>query len=99
MTFRINPRNSLRVAGFLAVILTLGLVAACGDDATPTPAPTNTPMPTSTPTISYELEVVVEPQEAADFILNPKPDSQGAFTAGTTITIDVLPNEGWQIDR
>ena len=97
MAIRINLPHSLRVAGFLAVILTVGLLAACGDDPTPTPASTSAP--TSIPTITYELEVVVEPQEAAIIILNPKPDSSGAFAAVTAVTMEVLPKEGWQVEK
>ena len=97
MTICIKLRRDVRAAVFLALIPAVSLLAACGDDATLSSAPA--PVPTSVSAIMYELEVVVQPEEAAGFILNPKPDSGGAFAAGTAVTIDVLPKEGWRVEK
>ena len=47
----------------------------------------------------FELEIVIEPQEAGDYVLDPKPDEQGAFIAGTIVTIDILPKRGWRVEQ
>lgn len=46
---------------------------------------------------THQLEVIIDPGESADFLQNPKPDSQGRYHAGTTVTIEVLPREDWKI--
>ena len=48
---------------------------------------------------SHVLEVIADPPEAAEFLLNPRADPQGRYPAGTRVTIDVLAEEGWEIDR
>ena len=83
----------------LVCILAL-LITACfqvGDPPTPTPNPTATPAPV--PPASYELELIADPREAADFLVNPRPDSEGGYLAGTSVTVDVLPKAGWRIEQ
>lgn len=46
---------------------------------------------------AYELEIVISPREAADYSLDPEPNAQGRYTRGTSVTIYVLPKEGWQL--
>ena len=48
---------------------------------------------------AYELELIADPREAADFVVNPKANSRGAFIAGTAVTIDVLRKPGWEIQQ
>ena len=67
-----------------------------------TVAPTTVPTPVPTPTpiiITVELEVLADPRAAADFVLNPKPIPGGLYLPGGTVTISVLPKEGWQVDE
>jgi len=69
-------------------------------NSTSTRLPTSVP-PTITPTsppVTHELEVITTPSDAATFILDPRPDSKGAYADGTTVTIDIVPREGWLID-
>ncbi|MFQ6028026.1 MAG: hypothetical protein ACE5Q6_11080 [Dehalococcoidia bacterium] len=70
--------------------------------------PTTAPEPTSAPPtnanpgprpLSYELELIADPREGADFVVNPKADAQGAYRAGTAATIDVLLRPGWSIEQ
>ena len=93
MTFRSNLRLSVILAGSLILTLTAALVPACGGGGAGSSPPTQTPI------LTYQLEVVVEPQEAASYILNPIPNAQGAFKAGTTVIIDVLPRAGWRLEK
>ena len=62
--------------------------------ATPVPIPQ---VSAETSQATHELEIIADPREAADFLLNPKPNPEGAYDAGTTVTIDVLPKTGWKI--
>ncbi len=48
---------------------------------------------------SYELELIVDPNQAAKFAVSPKPNSRGAYSVGTEVTIEVLPNPGWEIQQ
>ena len=75
-------------------------VVACTNLPTLTPplTPTSTPTPTRT-SITLELEVKSNPREAADIVLNPKPIPGGRYLLGRTVTINVLPKEGWQVDE
>ena len=93
MTFRFNLSGGMRLAGSLLIVLTGALIAACGSDAAPTAEPSPTPI------VTYELEVVIEPQEAASYILNPIPDDRGTYREGTIVTVDVLAKGGWQLER
>ena len=71
-------------------------VVGCTNLPTLTPPPTPTPTRTS---ITLELEVKSNPREAADIVLNPKPIPGGRYLRGRTVTINVLPKEGWQVDE
>ena len=48
---------------------------------------------------TYELELVVDPIDAAEFKVTPGPNGRGAYLAGTTVTIDVLRHPGWEIEQ
>jgi hypothetical protein len=91
------------IAGVIAAIT--GLVVALfatdilgGSTPSSTPIPAAVPTPISSSTIAYVLEVIADPPEAADrFIVNPRANSQGGYSPGTTVTIDVIPKSGWHI--
>ena len=88
----------LTVKCMLGAVL-LGVVACTNlPTLTPLPTPTSTPTPTRT-SITLELEVKSNPREAADIVLNPKPIPGGRYLLGRTVTINVLPKEGWQVDE
>ena len=88
----------LTVKCMLGAVL-LGVVACTNlPTLTPPPTPTSTPTPTRT-SITLELEVKSNPREAADIVLNPKPIHGGRYLLGRTVTINVLPKEGWQVDE
>ena len=58
------------------------------------------PTPTPEPAIiTHELEVIVEPTDTAIVLLNPKPFGNQRYVHGRTVTIDVLPQPGWQVDE
>ena len=46
-----------------------------------------------------KLEVLIKPKEAATFLLNPSPIGMGNYPQGMVVTIDVLPNQGWKVDK
>ena len=46
-----------------------------------------------------ELNVVIDPKEAATFLLNPSPIGKGDYHRDMVVTIDVLPKQGWQVDK
>jgi hypothetical protein len=48
---------------------------------------------------SYELDLIVDPSQAAKFVASPKSDNRGAYSAGTEVTIEVLRNPGWKIEQ
>jgi len=75
--------------GCLAILVGLMLTVGC--------TTTVQPGSTSTSLLTNELEVIAEPREAADFVLNPKPVGPGAYVSGMTITNDALPREGWRL--
>ena len=88
----------LTVKCMLGAVL-LGVVACTNlPTLTPPPTPTSTPTPTRT-SITLELEVKSNPREAADIVLNPKPIPGGRYLLGRTVTINVLPKEGWLVDE
>jgi hypothetical protein len=70
--------------------------AACAVAPTPVPPPAPTPTPI---TITHELEIIADPPEAADVLLNPTPIEGGRYVRGRTVAIDILPKKGWQVDR
>ncbi len=79
----------------LVIIASLAGVA-CAVVPTPVPPPAPTPTPI---TITHELEIRADPPEAADVLLNPTPIDGGRYVRGRTVTIDILPKKGWQVDR
>ncbi|MBI4306507.1 MAG: hypothetical protein HY678_09345, partial [Chloroflexi bacterium] len=48
---------------------------------------------------TFELQVKREPENAADILVNPRPDSKGAYPKGTRVRVDVLAGEGWAIAK
>ena len=68
------------------------LAAACAGAEPP-------PTSTVTPVAAYELEITADPLGAAEFLINPKSDLRGAYPAGATLTIDVLPQRGWEVEE
>lgn len=45
------------------------------------------------------LRIVSDPQGAGSFLIDPGPLPQGGYARDTTVTIDALPNEGWQVEE
>ena len=39
------------------------------------------------------------PKEAATILLNPSPLGKGGYSHGMAVTIDILPKQGWQVDK
>ena len=80
------------------VALLIASEIGCASSATSTPAPAPKPQITpETAAITHQLEVIADPPEAADFLLNPQPLGQGGYLSGRTVRIDVLPKEGWKV--
>jgi len=67
----------------------------------PAPAPTETPVPADTPFpfVAGQLDVNIDPKEAASYLLNPSPLGKGGYSKGTMVTIDILPQPGWQVEE
>ena len=82
------------------VLLTFVLALAMGCVA-PAPLPTATTVPTATPEpfLARQLDVKIDPKEAAIFLLNPSPLGKGGYPQGMVVTIDILPNEGWEVNE
>ena len=74
------------------VLLTLALAMGC---VSPAPLPTATPEPF----VARKLDVKIDPKDAATFVLNPSPLGKGGYSQGMVVTIDILPKQGWQVDR
>ena len=76
-----------------AVLLTLilSLVMGC--------VPGDTPTDAKAPFVPRELDVRISPNNAATFMLNPSPLGKGGYSQGMVVTIDILPNEGWDIEE
>lgn len=77
----------------MVILATIAALSSLACPAIPTPTPTPTPI-----TITHVLEIIADPRDAADVLLNPRPISGGRYVHGRTVTIDVLPKEGWQVD-
>ena len=45
------------------------------------------------------MKIIADPADAADVLLNPTPIEGGRYVRGRTVTIDILPKKGWQVDR
>ena len=76
------------------VLLTFVLAFAMGCVA-PTPVPADTPFPF----VARKLDVKIDPKEAASYLLNPSPLGKDGYSKGTMVTIDILPQPGWQVDK
>jgi tetratricopeptide (TPR) repeat protein len=87
------------------VLLTVVLALAMGC-ASPAQLPAITPVPTATlvpaitpvPFLARQLDITIDPEEAATVLLNPSPLGKGGYPKGMVVTIDILPKEGWQVD-
>jgi len=62
-------------------------------------SPAPPPAATSAPYIAFALDLKIEPREAATFLLNPSPIGKAGYSQGMTVTIDILPKQGWQLDK
>ena len=82
------------------VLLTFVLVLAMGC-VIPAPLPPATSVPTATPEpfLARQLDVKIDPKEVATYLLNPSPLGKGGYSQGMVVTIDILPKQGWQVDR
>ena len=90
----------MRLLAVVTVTLLAAFASGCSPAATNTPAPTPEPQITPQPEIlSHVLKVIADPEGAAKFVFNPLPIGQGLFVHGRTVTIDVLLQPGWQIDK
>ena len=86
----------MRLVTAFAVIL---LVAAFSIACASSPDPGATPVPNLAPVLTHELEVILQPTESAIFLLNPKPIGDRRYVQGRTVTIDVSPQPGWEVDE
>ena len=83
----------------LAIVVSLILALALG--CIPEEFPTADQSPADTPTalVARQLDVRIDPQDAATILLNPAPVGKGGYLRGVIVTIDILPQEGWEIDE
>ena len=104
---RLNPQpNATRWIqdGYEIFILALILGLVCGFGCQPATAPT-TPVSTQIPTnipylpLTSKLQVRIDPENAGEFILNPTPLGESGYPMGMVVTVDVIPREGWKLDR
>ena len=79
----------------LTAVTVILLAVACNPGSPPATSPT---VREDSPT-QRRLEVVIQPAEAATFVLNPSPLGEGQYLKGMTVTIDILPNQGWTVDK
>lgn len=79
----------------LLTVMTLALSVAFSMGCSSSAA--NTPSPAATPILTHELKVIADPQPAAKFLFNPIPLERDKYVHGRTVTIDVLPQLGWEI--
>ena len=76
------------------ILLTIVLALAMGCVA-PATVPADTPIPL----IARQLDVTIDPKQAASYLLNPSPLGKDGYSKGTMVTIDILPQPGWQVDK
>ena len=55
--------------------------------------------PAPEPFLARQLDVKIDPKDAATFLLNPSPLGKGDYPQGMIVTIDILPQQGWQVDE
>lgn len=95
----------MRLFTVLTVILlvaTFSIACASSSDSDTTAVPTKIPEQTITPepaVLAHDLEVRVEPKETAIILLNPRPIGDRKYVQGRTVTIDVSPHPGWEVDE
>jgi len=61
--------------------------------------PARLPTATPVPFLTRQLDVKIDPKEAAAILLNPSPLGNGGYSQGIVVTIDILPKQGWQVDK
>ena len=81
--------------GFILVI-SMG----CGAGTT-SPAPQPNPIPYATPEppppLGRDLTVKIKPKEGGSILLNPAPFNDNQYPKNMTVTIDIVPESGWQL--
>ena len=91
------------IGAVVGVLVGVGILPPGGS-----PAPTSAPsapnrLPSSDavqPAAAFhELQIRADPPGAGSFVLNPNPNAQGRYSEGTRVTIDVLPQQGWQVEK
>ncbi|MDP6783625.1 MAG: hypothetical protein QGG56_08690, partial [Dehalococcoidia bacterium] len=95
----------------VAALLVVGVIAYIAlsrnsfQPAAPQPIPISvapptatTPVPATPPLLErFVLELAVDPQEAADLVLNPGPGPDGRYDTGAQVKIEAAPKPGWQL--
>ena len=71
----------------LFLLAAAAFAIACGTSPTPTAAP------------QYTLEVLVEPPQGGELLLDPQPGREGTYLADTTVSIEILLQAGWAVKR
>ena len=100
MVYEMNLNEKRWAKYYAAVLLTVVLALAMGC-ASPAPLPTATPVPADAPVpfLARQLDIKIDPKEAATVLLNPSPLGKGGYSKGMVVTIDILLKEGWQVDE
>ena len=84
----------------MAIVLAFVFGLACvPSEPSPNADPELTSPPSKAVTTYPRLDVRVYPGGSADVLLNPVPLDGGLFPSGMTVTIDILPGPGWEIDE
>jgi len=92
----------ITVFTLILLVAAFSIGCASSSDSDTTPVPTITLEQTTTPepaVLVHDLEVTVEPKEAAIILLNPRPIGDRKYVQGRTVTIDVSPQPGWEVDE
>lgn len=80
---------------FTVILLVAAFAIACASSSDSNIPP----VPTITPVLTHELAVIIQPTETAIVLLNPQPIGDREYVHGRTVTIDVLPQPGWEVDE
>ena len=82
-------------------VIALAVLALAMGCVAPAPLPTATPVPADTPVpfLARQLDVKIDPKDAATYLLNPSPLGKGGYSKGMVVTIDILPKQGWQVEE
>ena len=98
-----NTRGIISVRHMLIIAIGLILLLGACFNIVPTSPASEQPsqIPAQPTTLSgVELEVIIEPRVSADIVnINPKAEPDGTFARGTTATIELLLNPGWEIEQ